>query len=102
MIPSRRRFIRIVPLAGAAWLVAAPAHAAPAVDEADAQAKTLGYVNDASKVDKARFKQFAAGQRCGGCGLYQGAAGSAAGPCPIFPGKEVKAAGWCSAYAKKA
>ena len=103
MTPSRRRFIRIVPLAGTAWLVAASARAAaPLVDEADAQAKTLGYVHDAAKADKARFKQYAAGQRCGTCGLYKGAAGAAAGACPIFPGKEVKAAGWSSAYAKKA
>lgn len=103
MIPSRRRFICIAPVAGTAWLAGAAAQAAvPAVEESDAQAKTLGYVNDASKVDKGRFKQYAAGQRCGSCGLYQGAAGSSEGPCPIFPGKAVKAAGWCSAYAKKA
>jgi High potential iron-sulfur protein len=86
---------------------ASPAPAAPAatgamVDEKDAQAVSLGYVADASKVDKAKFASYQAGQACSSCALYQGAAGSTAGGCGIFAGKQVAAAGWCSAYAKKA
>jgi hypothetical protein len=103
MTPSRRQFIQIVPLAGAALLAARGAVAAggPLVQESDPQAKALGYVADAAKADKAKFKQYAPGQNCGNCALYQG--GSAAeGGCALFPGKQVLAAGWCSAYAKKA
>jgi hypothetical protein len=101
---SRRQFIQIIPFAGAALLATRGAHAAM-VDEKDAQAVALGYVADASKVNKAKYKQFAAGQNCGNCALYQGAAGdatAAVGGCALFPGKQVASAGWCSAYAKKA
>ena len=72
------------------------------VTEKDPQAVTLGYVSDATKADKAKYKQYAAGQQCANCALFQGTAGAAAGPCPLFAGKSVAAKGWCSAYAKKA
>lgn len=99
---NRRQFIQIVPVAGAAALLASAGSAQAAmVDENDAQAKALGYVADAAKVDKAKFKQFAAGQHCGNCALYQGGA-APAGKCALFPGKDVANKGWCSAYAKKA
>ena len=101
---SRRQFIQIVPFAGAALLASRGALAAdpPMVDEKDPQAAALGYVADAAKADKAKFKNFAAGQNCTTCQLYQGKAGAAAGPCPLFAGKNVAAKGWCSAWAKKA
>ena len=99
---SRRRFIQIVPVAGAALLTARVAQA-EMLDEASPQAKALGYVADATKADKAKYKQYTAGQDCANCGLYTGKAGAAAGPCSLFPGKEVAAKGWCSAHvAKKA
>ena len=83
---------------------AAPAAAAtgPILDEKDAAAVGLGYVSDASKVDKAKYPQHAAGSMCSNCALYQGAAGSAQGACPLFAGKQVAAKGWCTAWAKKA
>ena len=101
---SRRQFIRIVPLAGAALLSGRAALAAdpPMVDEKDAQAAALGYVADAARADKAKFKNFAAGQHCGNCQLFQGKPDAAAGPCPLFAGKQVSGKGWCSAWAKKA
>jgi High potential iron-sulfur protein len=88
----------------AASTAAAPAAGAAGamVDEKDAQATSLGYVANASKVDKAKFTKYVDGQNCSGCLLYQGAAGSAAGPCGIFAGKQVASAGWCSAFNKKA
>jgi hypothetical protein len=98
---SRRQFIQILPVAGAAALMAAGTAQAAMVDENDAQAKALGYVADAAKVDKGKFKQFAAGQHCGNCALYPGGA-APAGKCALFPGKDVANKGWCSAYAKKA
>ena len=101
---SRRQFIRIVPFAGVAVLAGQNAFAAdpPMVDPKDAQAVALGYVADATKADKAKYKNYAAGQECATCQLYQGKAGSTAGGCPLFAGKQVSAKGWCSAWAKKA
>jgi hypothetical protein len=98
---SRRRFIQIVPLAGFALLGAQATMAQALVDEKDPQAAALGYVADASKADKTKFKTYAAGQLCGNCALYQGKAADAAGGCPLFAGKQVAGKGWCSAYAKK-
>lgn len=101
---SRRQFIQIVPVAGAALIASRTAFAAdpPMVDPKDPQAAALGYVADATKADKAKFKNFVAGQHCGNCQLFQGKAGAAAGGCPLFAGKSVATAGWCSAWAKKA
>ena len=100
MKTTRRQFI-IYSATGLAAAATSQSFAA-AVAETDPQAVGLGYKVDASKVDKAKFPKYAAGQNCGNCSLYKGAAGSKTGPCQIFPGKDVAAAGWCSAYAKKA
>jgi hypothetical protein len=99
---SRRHFIQIIPVAGAALLAGRSAFAAdlPMVDEKDPVAAGLGYVADAAKADKAKFKNYAAGQVCSSCLLYTGKPG-ASGPCSLFAGKQVAAKGWCSAYAKK-
>ncbi len=100
---SRRQFIQIIPVAGAALIGARGVQAQAAmVKEDDAQAKALGYVADAAKADKAKYKQFAAGQLCNNCALYQGKATDAAGGCALFPAKQVAGKGWCSAYQKKA
>jgi hypothetical protein len=72
------------------------------VAETDPQAAALGYVADATKVNKAKFPKFASGQLCSNCALYQAKATDAAGGCPLFAGKQVAGKGWCSAYAKKA
>ena len=47
---------------------------APKVAETDPTAQALGYKADASKVDKAKFAKYAAGQDCGNCSFYQGKA----------------------------
>ena len=100
---SRRRFIQIIPFAGASLLVARAATAQGAmVNEKDPQAAALGYVADATKTDKTKFKNYAAGQLCNNCALYQGKVTDAAGGCPLFAGKQVAGKGWCSAWAKKA
>lgn len=98
---SRRQFIQIVPVAGAA-LFAARGAQAQQVTEKDPQAVALGYVSDATKADKAKFKNYAAGQHCGNCALFQGKETDAEGVCPLFAGKKVAGKGWCSAWAKKA
>jgi hypothetical protein len=99
---SRRQFIQIIPVAGAAILGSRGVMAqANLVNEKDAQAVALGYVADATKADKAKFKNYAAGQACTNCALYQGKATDASAACPLFAGKVVAGKGWCSAYAKK-
>lgn len=66
----------------------------------DPQAKSLGYVHDATEVDQSKYARYQPGQVCGNCALWQG--GDAEwGRCSIFPGKLVNTAGWCSAYAPK-
>jgi hypothetical protein len=102
---TRRAFIQILPLAGAAAVLGASvarAADAPLLDPKDPQAVALGYVADATKADKVKFPRYAAGQACGSCQLYQGKPGDAAAPCALFGGKQVGAKAWCSAYVKKA
>jgi len=99
---SRRRFIQIVPVAGAALLGARAAQAQALVTEKDPQAVALGYVSDATKADKAKYKNYAPGQECSTCALYQGKPTDAQAPCPLFAGKQVLGKAWCSAWAKKA
>lgn len=128
---SRRRFIEITPFAGLALVGACslkPEPAAPAatsappapsrpeptpapavntavlpmLDEKDAQAVALGYVEDATKADTTRFKNYVTGNQCSNCALYLGKAGEAADPCPLFAGKNVTAKGWCTSWVKKA
>jgi hypothetical protein len=99
---NRREFVVQLGV-GASALVSGAVYAnAPMVAEADANAASLGYKADATKVDKTKFPKYAAGQLCSNCALYQAKAGDAAGGCPLFAGKRVAGAGWCSAYAKKA
>lgn len=100
---SRRVFmLQVAAVSGALGGVAAAHAQAAMVSESDPQAKSLGYVADAAKTDKAKFPKYAAGQLCSNCALYQGKATDAAGGCGIFPGKQVAGKGWCNAYAKKA
>ena len=94
---SRRRFIALAPLFGAAALARADAPP-PLVDPKSPQAQQLGYVADAGKEAKAKSPKYAAGQACSGCALYQGKVGDASGPCPLYPGKAVLAKAWCSAF----
>lgn len=102
MNTSTRRTFFIQSAVAAGTLCAVPlVHAQAAVADSDPQAAALGYRSDASKVDKAKYPNYAAGQHCGSCALYQGKAGEASGPCPLFAGKVVSANGWCSAWAKK-
>ncbi|WP_144154917.1 high-potential iron-sulfur protein [Paraburkholderia sp. BCC1885] len=75
---------------------------APKLTEADPTAQALGYKQDATQVDKAKYAKYAAGQDCGNCSFYQGKASDPWGGCPMFGGKQVSAKGWCSAYNKKA
>ncbi|WP_207002041.1 high-potential iron-sulfur protein [Trinickia mobilis] len=75
---------------------------APKVAESDPTAQGLGYKQDATQVDKAKYAKYAAGQDCGTCSFFQGKPTDAWAPCSIFGGKQVSSKGWCSAYNKKA
>ena len=98
----RRTFLIAVAGASSAAMLGTQAHAQAMVAETDAQAQGVGYKADATKVDKAKYPKYAAGQLCSNCVLYQGKATDATGGCGLFPGKAVAAKGWCSAYNKKA
>ena len=101
---SRRTFIEnsaIIMIAGTGISSVAWSDSLPMLSESDPVATSLGYKADASSVDKTKFPQYAAGQTCSNCALYQGAAGSSSGACPIYAGKAVSAKGWCASYSKK-
>jgi High potential iron-sulfur protein len=102
---SRRNFLALAGVAGAAALVGVrPALAAdvPHLTESDPTAKALGYVEDASKVDKTKFPAYKPGAHCATCNFFQGKAADAYAPCQIFPGKAVASKGWCASHSPKA
>jgi hypothetical protein len=98
---SRRVFMMQTIVGCAAVGTALHVKAQAVLAESDAQAVALGYKVEASKVDKAKYPKYAAGQACSNCALFQGATGAAVGGCPLFAGKQVAGKGWCSAWAKK-
>ena len=101
---SRRQLLRTA-IAGLAAVPAAALVAqgagAEMLSEADATAKSLGYVADAKKVDPKANPNYKPGQHCANCMQFTGKAGSTAGPCNIFPGKQVAAKGWCKVWVAK-
>ena len=97
---ARRQFLQLaVGVAAAAAVGQAMADDLPALSESDPTATALGYKEDATKVDAAKFPKHKPNEVCGNCNFFQGSGGRA--PCTLFPGKSVNAKGWCSAYAAK-
>ena len=74
--------------------------AAGKVDPNEPQAKSLGYVEDATKVDAKANPNYKAGQVCSNCLQAQPKAGALV-PCNIFAGRDVSAKGWCKVYVKR-
>ena len=105
---SRRDFIRSLALGAAVlpWAKSFAASAAPALPHlaiTDPAAQSLGYIENAAKLDPAKESAFKKGSKCSQCTLYQGAQASGGyAPCAVFPGKAVNAKGWCRAFAAKA
>lgn len=98
---TRRRFLLQPALIGLGALSIAArrlAAADPLLAESEPSALALSYVEDASKVDKAKFSTYKADQNCSSCALFQGGAKDASGGCVLFPGRQVKATGWCSSW----
>lgn len=77
------------------------AAAQPLVDVNDPVAKSLGYVTDSAKVDKASNPTHAPTQKCANCVQFQGKATDKQGACNLFPGKDVAGPGWCKVWAQK-
>jgi hypothetical protein len=73
-----------------------------ALIEADPQAKALGYVHDATKVDAKANPNYKAGQKCTNClQAPKAKEGDAWVGCNIFGGREVAGPGWCKVYVKR-
>lgn len=109
---SEQKFPRRTLLKGALLGVAAmPASAllsraadaaAGKVDPNEPQAKSLGYIEDAAKVDAKANPNYKPGQSCANCLQAPSAKpGMAEVPCNIFAGRNVAAKGWCKVYVKK-
>jgi hypothetical protein len=99
---SRRVFI-LQSVVGTSLLASGAAKAElPMLTEADAMAKTLGYVTESPRADVKKYPKHTDAMACGNCALFQGKPGDVTGPCPMYPGKQVSIKGWCSGYAKKA
>jgi len=76
--------------------------AAGPVDPNEPQAKSLGYVKDATKVDPKANPNFKPGQVCANClQVPKGKETGAQVPCNIFAGRLVEAKGWCKVYVKR-
>ena len=80
---------------------AAAADAPPHLAENDTLAVSLGYVQDAKKVDVNKVPQYKAGSHCANCLQLQGKEGDEWRPCNLFPGKLVNADGWCKVWVAK-
>jgi hypothetical protein len=85
----------------AAALVGRAVAAPTKVDVNDPQAKSLGYVEDATKVDPKANPNYKPGQICANCLQAQVKAGEEYIPCNIFPGKLVNTNGWCKVWVKR-
>jgi len=107
---TRRRLIWLIPT-GAVALAAGPCAAAkktaapPAaktrLDERDPHAQAVGYVEEATRVDRRAWPKYRPGSLCLNCALYRDAA-QPWSECSLFPGKLVAARGWCDAYVTRA
>ena len=72
------------------------------VDPNEPQAKSLGYVEDAAKVDPKANPNFTPGQVCANCLQAPTAKpGMTEVPCNIFAQRNVAAKGWCKVYVKR-
>jgi hypothetical protein len=99
MKASRRNFLALSLGAGSSLALSRFSFAdGTMLSETDPAAQTLGYKQDATTVDKARFANYTAGQECGNCSLYQGKTDGASGNCALFGSKQVAAHGWCASY----
>ena len=99
--PSRRRFLMQAAVAATVAPLLTMIARQPADAELhklpldNAQAKALGYVENAATTKNAAHKP---GSSCANCQFFTAATGA----CALFSGFAVSPKGWCSAWAKKA
>jgi hypothetical protein len=102
---GRRGFLaRLAAVLALPFLGLASAHAddPPRLDPNDPAAKTIGYTEDASKVDPKKEALFKPNSRCANCTFFQAAqAKGEYAPCTIFAGRMVVGNGWCRAWSAK-
>lgn len=99
---SRRTFLALPPALTLLGLSATDSRAdTPLLKESDAEAQSMDYREDASKIKVGQFPKFKPGQTCANCSLYAGDKGAASGPCGLFLNKDVAAIGWCNAWEAK-
>jgi hypothetical protein len=98
---SRRGFIAATGAALATFVIARDTRAEEVLTEQDPTAVALGYYQDHTKVDTAKWSKKAGPdgekQHCSTCALFN-ATSDGMGHCSIFPGKLVNGNGWCSAW----
>ena len=104
---SRRQFMKLTGSAAGLGLVAvalpryARAEDLPHLALTDPTAAALGYADDATKVDAAKYPTHKAGQLCANCKFFLGTDQTAWAGCQLFSGKAVATKGWCSGYNAK-
>lgn len=105
MTTSRRIFV-IQSLTGAGVLASLAmtntVQAQAAVTDSDPQAIALGYKTDGTKTDTKKYPNYAAGQSCSACVLFQAIAPGDTGSCAALGSRLVANKGWCSAWTKRA
>lgn len=89
-----------VPVAGWVGSVEAAEGDLPPLDEKDPSAVTLGFINDAAKVDIKANPMYVRGETCANCQQFQGSRSAPRGGCVLFAGKSVPAGGWCKVWRK--
>jgi hypothetical protein len=99
---NRRKLIKLGAATTAGLIIARTGYTQePALSPEDPTAVALGYYEDHTEVDTAKWTRKAgpdgAGQMCSSCALYMDK-GDGLGSCSIFPGKLVKGEGWCNAW----
>lgn len=70
------------------------------VDPNEPQSKSLGYIEDATKVDAKANPNYKPGQICANCLQAPKKDGDWI-PCNIFAGRDVAAKGWCKVWVKR-
>jgi hypothetical protein len=95
---SRRLFILSMVCADRAAASPPKRTALQPLREDDPRAVALGYVADAARVDRNRFRKFTPGSDCSRCDLYQAPPDAPWAACDVFPGALVAGPGWCDVY----
>ena len=98
---KRREFVKhaLYAVLGSAGAVDSSHAMANKLNPTDPAAAALGYTENATKVDSAKYPSYKPGQNCASCALIM-LQYSPYRPCKLFPKNVVNANGWCSAWVK--